>query len=97
VAAALTDTRLSDHGQKLDAVLEDLLAADAGYAGPRLDCGAGHQARLAGYRDKAAGTVLGPVTLRRVWYHCGKCGHGLAPVTPSWGWPGRACHPGRGR
>jgi hypothetical protein len=60
-------------------VLEDLLAADAGYAGPRLDCGCGHRAELAGYRDKAVDTVLGPVTIRRAWYHCDQCHHGLAP------------------
>jgi hypothetical protein len=60
-------------------VLEDLLAADQGYAGPRLDCGRGHQAQIAGYRDKTADTVLGRVRLRRAWYHCGQCGHGFAP------------------
>ena len=27
-------------------VLEDLLAADPGYAGPRADCGCGHQAGM---------------------------------------------------
>lgn len=60
-------------------MLEDLLAADPGYAGPRLDCGAGHQAELGGYRDKTVDTVLGPVAIRRAWYHCGQCHHGLAP------------------
>jgi hypothetical protein len=60
-------------------VLEDLLAADPGYAGPRLDCGCGHRAEIAGYRDKTVDTVLGPVRLRRAWYHCAECGHGLAP------------------
>ena len=43
-------------------VLEDLLAADAGHRGPRADCGAGHQAEFASYRDKTVDTVLGPVT-----------------------------------
>jgi hypothetical protein len=60
-------------------VLEDLLAADAGYAGPRLDCGAGHRAELAGYRGKTVDTVLGPVAIGRAWYHCRECGHGFAP------------------
>ena len=60
-------------------VLEDLLAADPGYAGPRVDCGAGHRAELAGYRDKTVDTVLGRVAIRRAWYHCGQCHHGLAP------------------
>jgi hypothetical protein len=60
-------------------VLEDLLAADPGYAGPRLDCGRGHQAELAGYRGKTVDTVLGRVAIRRAWYHCDQCHHGLAP------------------
>src|SRR5207248_5497797 len=55
-------------------VLEDLLAADAGHRGPRADCGAGHQAEFAAYRDKTVDTVLGPVTLKRAWYHCTACG-----------------------
>jgi hypothetical protein len=60
-------------------VLEDLLAADPGYAGPRLDCGSGHKAELVSRRDKTVDTVLGPVTIRRAWYHCRECGHGFAP------------------
>ena len=60
-------------------LLEKLLAADAGYRGPRADCGAGHQAAFVSYRAKAFDTVLGPVTVRRAWYHCAACGHGAAP------------------
>jgi hypothetical protein len=60
-------------------LLEKLLAADAGYRGPRADCGAGHQAVLVSYRAKTFDTVLGPVRVRRAWYHCAACGHGLAP------------------
>jgi hypothetical protein len=60
-------------------LLEGLLAADDGYRGPRTGCGAGHQAAFTGYRAKTIDTVLGTVTLRRAWYHCGACGHGLAP------------------
>jgi hypothetical protein len=60
-------------------LLEGLLAADDGYRGPRTPCGAGHQAVFTGYRAKTVDTVLGPVTLRRAWYHCAACGHGLAP------------------
>ena len=59
--------------------LEDLVALDRGYRGPRVDCGGGHLARFVGYRDKNLDTVLGPVTLRRAWYHCRDCGTGLAP------------------
>ena len=60
-------------------LLEGLLAADDGYRGPRAGCEAGHQATFTGYRAKTIDTVLGPVRLRRAWYHCGTCGHGLAP------------------
>ena len=60
-------------------LLEDLLATDTGYRGPRIECGAGHEARFVSYRDKTVDTVLGPVRLRRAWYHCATCGHGIAP------------------
>jgi hypothetical protein len=60
-------------------LLEQLLAADSGYRGPRVDCGSGHEAEFVSYRDKTIDTVLGPVTARRAWYHCAACGHGLAP------------------
>jgi hypothetical protein len=60
-------------------LLEDLLAADTGYRGPRAECGAGHKAGLVSYRAKTIDTVLGPVTLRRAWYHCTSCGHGVVP------------------
>jgi hypothetical protein len=75
-------------------VLEDLLAADRGYAGPRLDCGAGHRAPFAGYRPKTIDTVLGPVTLNRAWYHCAECGHGLAPRDEQLGVAGQGMSPG---
>lgn len=61
------------------ALLEDLLALDTGHRGPRIDCGRGHRASFVGYRGKGLDTVLGPVTLRRAWYHCRDCGSGLAP------------------
>ena len=60
-------------------VLEQLLAADPGHRGARVECGAGHQAGFVSYRAKTIGTVLGPVTLRRAWYHCRQCRHGVAP------------------
>ena len=60
-------------------LLEDLLGLDHGHRGPRAGCGAGHEAEFVSYREKAIGTVLGPVTVRRAWYHCAACGHGLAP------------------
>jgi hypothetical protein len=60
-------------------MLEQLLAADTGYRGPRVPCGQGHEAVFAGYRDKSFDTALALVTLSRAWYHCAKCERGLAP------------------
>lgn len=60
-------------------LLEKLLAADPGYRGPRVDCGAGHQAAFVSYRAKTIDTVPGPVRVDRAWYHCHQCRHGLAP------------------
>lgn len=60
-------------------LLGRLLAADGGHRGPRIECGAGHGAEFVAYRDKQITTVLGPVLLRRAWYHCTTCGHGRAP------------------
>jgi len=61
------------------AMLGEALSADPGYRGPRVGCGHGHEAAFTGYREKVIATVLGPVALRRAWYHCAGCGHGLAP------------------
>jgi hypothetical protein len=79
------------------AVLEPLLAADAGYRGPRAGCPAGHQAGFVSYRDKAVDTVLGPVALTRAWYHCAACGHGFAPRDAELGVAGDTMSPGLAR
>jgi hypothetical protein len=78
-------------------VLEPLLAADGGYRGPRVSCGAGHLAEFVAYREKTTDTVLGPVTLSRAWYHCGDCGHGLAPRDAELGVAGQTMSPGLAR
>jgi hypothetical protein len=75
-------------------VLGKLLGADPGYRGPRVDCGAGHQAEFVSYRDKVIDTVLGPVTLSRAWYHCADCKHGLAPRDVELGVAGASLSPG---
>ena len=75
-------------------MLARLLAADPGYRGPRADCGNGHQAVFTAYRDKVIDTVLGPVTVTRAWYHCAKCGHGLAPRDAELGVTGASLSPG---
>ena len=84
-------TALTSAGARL---LEAVLAGENGYAGPHVKCGNGHQAVYAGVRDKTVTTVLGPVTLRRAWYHCGQCGHGLAPRDERLGVAGGSLSPG---
>ncbi len=76
------------------AMLGEALSADPGHRGPRADCGHGHEAVFAGYREKAVVTVLGPVALRRAWYHCAGCGHGLAPRDDELGVAGASVSPG---
>lgn len=75
-------------------MLERLLAAERGYRGPRVDCGAGHLAEFVAYRDKTVDTVLGPVSLSRAWYHCAACAHGLAPRDGELGVAGETMSPG---
>ena len=75
-------------------MLEQLLAADPGYRGPRVPCGQGHAAEFVSYRDKVIDTALGAVTLTRAWYHCTACGHGLAPRDAGLGVAGQSMSPG---
>ena len=75
-------------------MLEQLLAADLGYRGPRVPCGQGHSAGFVSYRDKVIDTVLGAVTLTRAWYHCTACGHGFAPRDTGLGVAGETMSPG---
>ncbi len=75
-------------------LLEKILAVDAGYRGPHVDCGGGHQASFVAYRTKAFDTALGPIRLCRAWYHCDQCGHGLAPRDDELGLTGGSLSPG---
>jgi hypothetical protein len=75
-------------------MLEQLLAADPGYRGPRVPCGQGHDAGFVSYRDKVTDTSLGAVTLTRAWYHCAACGHGFAPRDAELGVAGASMSPG---
>jgi hypothetical protein len=75
-------------------MLGEVLSADPGHRGPRVPCGGGHEAVFAGYRGKVIDTVLGAVTLRRAWYHCADCRHGLAPRDDELGVAGTSMSPG---
>ncbi len=84
-------TAMSTLGASL---LEQLLAGDTGYCGPRAGCGAGHQAGFVGYRTKTVDTVLGRIRVRRAYYHCPDCQHGLCPRDDQLGVAGRSLSPG---
>ena len=75
-------------------MLEQLLAADPGHRGPRVPYGSGDEAEFISCRDKTTGTVLGPVTLTRAWYHCEACKHGFAPRDAELGVAGTSLSPG---
>ena len=75
-------------------MLGEALSADPGYRGPRVDCESGHKAVFTGYRGKVIDTVLGPVALRRAWYHCAHCEQGLAPRDAELGVAGQSMSPG---
>jgi hypothetical protein len=75
-------------------VLGELLSADPGYQGHQVDCGRGHDAVFTGYREKVIDTVLGPVALRRAWYHCARCKRGIAPRDAAIGVTGASMSPG---
>ena len=60
-------------------LLGQLLATDTGHRGPRIDCGAGHLGEFVSHRTRTIDTVLGPVELRRAYYHCATCRRGVAP------------------
>jgi len=76
------------------ALLDGLLRLDPGHRGPRVDCGNGHQAEFVSYRGKTIDTVVGTVRLRRAWYHCAACKHGLAPRDGELGVTGESLSPG---
>jgi hypothetical protein len=75
-------------------LLEQLLAAESGHHGQRVDCGGGHTAEFVSYRPKAIATVLGPVTLRRAYYRCAACRHGVVPRDDELGVAGGSVSPG---
>lgn len=61
-------------------LMEKLLNADRGdHQGARVPCGAGHEAEFIEYRTKQVTTVLSEVAIKRAYYYCAVCKHGLIP------------------
>ena len=54
----------------------------------------GHLAEFVGYRDKGVDTVLGRITVRRAYYHCAVCEHGIVPRDDELGVTGASLSPG---
>jgi hypothetical protein len=75
-------------------LLEQLLAADTGHRGQRVDCGAGHEAGFVAYRSKRIDTVLGSIQLRRAYYYCRPCRRGVVPRDEQLGVTGASLSPG---
>jgi hypothetical protein len=73
--------------QALDADTSDRVTAT-------VPCGCGGAARYVGRRDKTFMTVLGPLTLRRAYYHCRVCRTGVYPRDRQLGLEGGSLSPG---
>jgi hypothetical protein len=78
-------------------LLDGLVNNDTGYQGSAIDCGSGHAARFVSYRSKRLDTVLGPVTLRRAYYHCAERHRALLPRDEELGVAGSSLSPGLAR
>ncbi len=63
-------------------------------AGPTFRCACSKDARYAGRRRKRFVSVLGPIVLRRAYYHCALCKKGFAPRDRALGIEGGSLSPG---
>ncbi len=74
--------------------VQDRLNADGSdWQGPRLRCACGESARYAGRRAKTFLSALGPIELRRAYYHCPACKAGFFPRDQSLGLAGTSLSP----
>ena len=78
------------------AALSRLLSMDGGHPA-QLDCACGQTARYHDTRPKQLLTVLGPLELRRAYYHCAHCQKGQAPRDRELDVVGTQCSPGMRR
>ncbi len=68
-----------DIGQQLLADVCGVVAASAA-AVEMVPCPCGQSARYLRQRTAQVKTVLGPIVIRRAYYHCAACQHGLSPL-----------------
>ncbi len=76
------------------AVEQRLNADTSDYIGPTTPCACGKPARYAGRHPKTFASVLGPLTLRRAYYHCAPCETGGCPRDRALGLEGSSLSPG---
>ena len=60
-------------------VARRLNADHSEHSGSMIACACGQPARYAGRRPKTFTTVMGPLTLKRAYYHCDACRRGECP------------------
>ena len=60
---------------------------------PSVTCGCGGRARYVDRREKTFTTALGPMTLKRAWYHCAGCDHGFSAHDRALGFAGGSVSP----
>jgi hypothetical protein len=73
--------------------LSRLLSRDAGHPA-QLACGCGQSARYHDRRPRRLLTVLGPLEMRRAYYHCAHCRQGHSPRDRELDVEGTECSPG---
>jgi hypothetical protein len=57
----------------------------SGGVGRTMPCpGCGKRRPIDGWRPRTIGTVCGPLTVERPWYHCRVCQHGWSPTDTAW-------------
>ena len=74
-------------------VAQRLNADTSDQAGTTRPCTCGQPARYAGRRSKRFATVLGPLTLKRAYYHCAACDAGFCPRDQALGLAGTSLSP----
>jgi hypothetical protein len=60
-------------------VLEVGYNLDPGHVGQSMPCAQGHEADFVAYRGKTFTSTMGPLELKRAYYHCPECEQGVVP------------------
>jgi len=72
---------------------EALRTMGNGYDGAHRRCDCGSTLRYVSDRSKRLETLMGPITIRRAYYHCSNCGRGDVPLDRSLGVEGTSLTP----